>query len=232
MSDIVDWFLRIPPVTRFYMGGAVLTTVLCWANVLSPFSLFFSTKKVLKGEVWRLLSSFFFFSQEPDLDFLFHMYFLLSYSRGLEEASFRGRSADYLFMLLFGGALIVLAASYLSLTFLSPCLTFMMVYVWSRRNEWQQILLFGVVQLRAPWLPWVMVLFSLSLGGSIAADLVGIAVGHLYYYLQDVYPNMTPSRRRLLKTPAVLRRLFREQQQAPHVAEMADELHRRLNADQ
>lgn len=36
------------------------------------------------------------------LDFVFHMFFLVKYSKALEEGSFRGRSADFLWMLLFG----------------------------------------------------------------------------------------------------------------------------------
>ena len=36
------------------------------------------------------------------LDFVFHMFFLVKYSKSLEEGSFRGRSADFLWMLMFG----------------------------------------------------------------------------------------------------------------------------------
>jgi hypothetical protein len=36
------------------------------------------------------------------------------------------------------------------------------------------------------------------------ADSLGIAVGHLYYFLEDIAPLMTPSRKRLLKTPKVM----------------------------
>jgi hypothetical protein len=36
------------------------------------------------------------------LDFVFHMFFLVKYAKSLEEESFRGRSADFLWMLLFG----------------------------------------------------------------------------------------------------------------------------------
>lgn len=38
------------------------------------------------------------------LDFVFHMFFLIKYSKSLEEGSFRGRSADFLWMLLIGEA--------------------------------------------------------------------------------------------------------------------------------
>ena len=33
---------------------------------------------------------------------MFHMFFLVKYCKMLEEGSFRGRSADFLWMLLFG----------------------------------------------------------------------------------------------------------------------------------
>jgi Derlin-2/3 len=41
----------------------------------------------------------------------------------------------------------------------------------------------------------------MALGGDGVVDLVGIGVGHLYYFLEDVYPRMLPTRTRLLKTP-------------------------------
>jgi hypothetical protein len=37
-------------------------------------------------------------------------------------------------------------------------------------------------------------------------DLLGMAAGHAYYFLEDVYPRM--SGRRLLKTPGFVRALF------------------------
>jgi Derlin-2/3 len=40
------------------------------------------------------------------IDFLFHMFFLVRYCRNLEEGSFRGRSADFFYMLLFGAVLL------------------------------------------------------------------------------------------------------------------------------
>ncbi len=47
-------------------------------------------------------------------------------------------------------------------------------------------------------------MFAKIFGGDIKTDALGIAVGHLYYYLEDVYPKMTPSRTRILKTPRIL----------------------------
>ena len=46
----------------------------------------------------------------------------------------------------------------------------------------------GLFQFRAPYLPWVLLGFSLLLGNSPSIDLMGIVVGHVYYYCEDVFP--------------------------------------------
>lgn len=38
-------------------------------------------------------------------------------------------------------------------------------------------------------------------------DLIGISVGHIYYFLEDVFPNQ-PGGFRILKTPGFLYELF------------------------
>ena len=76
----------------------------------------------------------------PDLDFMFHMFFLARYCKLLEENSFRGRTADFFYMLLFGATVLTgivliggmipyVSVSFAKLIFLSNSLTFMMVSV-------------------------------------------------------------------------------------------------------
>lgn len=55
------------------------------------------------------------------------MFFLVKYSKSLEEGSFRNRSADFLWMLVFGAAILVAAAPWVNIQFLGSSLTFMMV---------------------------------------------------------------------------------------------------------
>lgn len=61
------------------------------------------------------------------LDFFFHMFFLVKYCKSLEEGSFRNRSADFFWMLLFGAAILVASAPWVNIQFLGSSLTFMMV---------------------------------------------------------------------------------------------------------
>ena len=38
-------------------------------------------------------------------------------------------------------------------------------------------------------LPWVLIAMHIFTGGSPFADLVGVATGHLFYFLRYVLPN-------------------------------------------
>lgn len=50
----------------------------------------------------------------------------------------------------------------------------------------------GLFNFSAPYLPYVLVGFSVLLNSSWpTGDLVGIAVGHAYYYAEDVWPRVS-----------------------------------------
>ena len=40
----------------------------------------------------------------------------------------------------------------------------------------------GLLAFNAPYLPWVLLGFSLLLGHDVTSDALGIAVGHVYYF--------------------------------------------------
>jgi len=100
MNDPLEWYFDIPVISRTYLTASFVTTAACALDLVSPFSLYYNFNLIfLNGEVWRLLTNFFFFGKFS-LEFIFHMYFLMRYCRLLEENSFRGRTADFVFMLL------------------------------------------------------------------------------------------------------------------------------------
>jgi len=140
-------------------------------------------------------------------------WFRVRYCRLLEENTFHGRTADFLFMLLFGGALMTLLAPFLNVHFLGSALSFMMVYVWSYKNEHIQMSFLGVINFTAPYLPWVLLVFAVLLGASPVMDLLGLAAGHLYYFLEYEYPRIRGIR--LLQTPRFLLALFEEAEELP-----------------
>lgn len=201
-----EWYKSLPIITRFYITLSFFTTAACALEIITPFNVYFNAHLIFKkGEIWRLFTNFFFFGN-LGLDFVFHMFFLVKYCKSLEEGSFRNRSADFLWMLLFGGSLLTVMAPLASIEFLGSSLTFMMVYVWGRRHPYVTLSFLGIFTFTAPYLPWVLLGFSLMLGSSPKVDLLGMVAGHAYYYLEDVYPRITG--RRPLKTPGFIQALF------------------------
>ncbi|XP_051525400.1 derlin-2-like isoform X2 [Myxocyprinus asiaticus] len=189
---------------------------------ITPFQLYFNPDLILRRyQVWRLITNFLFFGP-LGFSFLFNMIFLYRYCRMLEEGSFRGRTADFVYMFLFGGVLMTLFGLFANLFFLGQAFTIMLVYVWSRRNPYVRMNFFGLLNFQAPFLPWVLMGFSLLLGNSIVIDLLGIGVGHIYYFLEDVFPNQ-PGGRKLLATPGIFRAIFDAPQEDPDYAPLPED---------
>jgi Derlin-2/3 len=64
------------------------------------------------------------------------------------------------------------------------------IYFWSRRHPSTPISLFGLLTITAPYLPFALVAFSWVLSGTwraAASDLVGCAVGHVGWFIRDVW---------------------------------------------
>lgn len=126
----------------------------------------------------------------------------------LEEGDFRGKTAHFVLMIIFGVIFMTGVAPFVSVHFLGSSLTFMMVYVWGRRNEDMRMSFLGFFTFNAPYLPWVMLMFSVLLGNPVTIDAIGILVGHTYYFLEYVYPAVAEIRgwrvKRILEPPRVL----------------------------
>uniref|UniRef100_A0A7S0Y8K7 Derlin n=1 Tax=Polytomella parva TaxID=51329 RepID=A0A7S0Y8K7_9CHLO len=203
---IEEWYKQLPIVTRTYVTLASLVTVGIALDLISEYNIYFYAPLIYEEhEYWRFFTNFLFFGKLGP-DFLFHMFFLIKYSKSLEEESFRGRSADFLWMLTLGALLLTAMAHVAPVQFLGSSLTFMMVYVWSRRHRYVSLSFLGVFTFTAPYLPWVLLAFGAVVGSSPVSDILGLITGHLYYYLEDVYPVL--SGRRPIKTPKIFEALI------------------------
>lgn len=172
----------IPPITRIWAGSAFVLALAEYTHLTSSYQLWFSPRLVFeRGQFWRLLTCFAYFGP-LGIDFLFHIFFFVRYSRMLEENHYAGRKADYVWLLIVSSAALLLLSPLATLPFLGSPLAFVLVYVWSRRNRHVRLSLFGVLIITAPYLPWSLVAFSWVLNGSPKAavgDILGVAVGHL-----------------------------------------------------
>ncbi|CAG8598493.1 13870_t:CDS:2, partial [Ambispora leptoticha] len=188
---VEDWYYEVPVITRTYLTAAVMTSLAVQVGLVSPFQLYFNYGLTFWNyQYWRLITNFLYF---------------VRYSRMLEEGSFRGRTADYFWLLFLAATALLLLSRFVSLHFLGSPLAFTLVYIWSRRNPFIRLNFLGLFVFSAPFLPWVLLGFSLMLNNVFpVGDLMGIAVGHVYYFFEDVWPHERASGgRRLLKTPQV-----------------------------
>ena len=54
----------------------------------------------------------------------------------------------------------------------------------------------GVFAFSAPYLPWVLMAFSLCMHGTIPKDeILGSVVGHVWYFFADVWPSLHDGQR-------------------------------------
>ncbi|XP_039028841.1 derlin-2.2-like [Hibiscus syriacus] len=163
---IEEWYKQMPVIIRSYLTVSVVINIGCSLEIISPYNLYLNPTLVVKHyQFWRLVTNFLYF-RKMDLDFMFHMFFLARYCKLLEENTFRGRTTDFLYMLLFGASVLTgivligemipyLSASFEIIIFLSNSLTFMMVYVWSKQNPFIHMSFLGLFTFTIAYVPWV-----------------------------------------------------------------------------
>lgn len=103
---------------------------------------------------------------------------------------------------------LLLLSPLVSMPFLGHPLSSTLVYIWSRRNPDTRLSFLGLLVFTAPYLPWFLMGFSLVLHGTIPKDeIMGVVIGHVWYFFTDVYPPLHNGSRPL-DPPTWWRRLF------------------------
>lgn len=77
------------------------------------------------------------------------------------------------------------------------------LYVWCKFNKDVIVNFWFGTRFKAMYLPWVLFAFNVIISGGGIMDLVGILVGHLYFFLNFQYPQEFGGPR-LLQTPSFL----------------------------
>ncbi|KXT16940.1 hypothetical protein AC579_7404 [Pseudocercospora musae] len=183
-----QWFFEMPVCTRWWTTATVITGILVQCQVLTPFQLFYSFRAVFhKQQFWRLATTFIYFGP-LSLNLLFHIFFIQRYARMLEESA--ASVAHFSWLLAYTSVTLLTIAPLFSQAFLGTTLSSTLVYIWSRRNPDTRLSFLGLLTFKAPWLPWVLVAFNVVLHGHWPKDeLCGIAVGHVWYFFNDIYPT-------------------------------------------
>ncbi|KAF2929484.1 hypothetical protein DAI22_05g060900 [Oryza sativa Japonica Group] len=201
MSSPAEYYNSLPPISKAYGTLCFFATVLCQLQILNPpFLALYYPFVFKKFQIWRLFTSFFFLGKFS-INFGIRLLMIARYGVQLEKGAFEKRTADFLWMMIFGAiSLLALSAiPFLDIYFLGVPMVSMLLYVWSREYPNSQISMYGLVQLRSFYLPWAMLGLDVIFGSEILPGLLGILVGHTYYFLSVLHPLATG--KNYLKTP-------------------------------
>ncbi|EZG61135.1 Der1-like family protein [Gregarina niphandrodes] len=187
------WYRSLPPLTRFSVTVSFLLTLLCSLSLLSPYHVMLDwTKVVWKAQAWRLISDY-FFAGTFSIGWVMHMYFLVTFSAKLEtNEMFNTSPGAYLCFLAFQS----LSLDTLSLIMfwptgrpvLAPAMVMAIIYYWSRREPFAECRIFGF-RVQAYQFPFALIFLDLLMGHNILINVMGLATGHLYYFVKDVLPH-------------------------------------------
>lgn len=205
--DFKSFFLDIPPVTRTLFIATFLSTVLSGLGVL-PFPLFFLEWSPITRnfQIWRLLLTFFHMGR-LGVGFLIRMYFLFTYSQQLEIGTFFGRPANYAWFLSLIAAFVLLASTVFPTIVNASALLIGIIHLWGRHAENVTVTMYGFIKIPAKYLSLTMLVLDVIISGGVnTADVLGLLGGHLYYFLDSVYPAM-PEGKQLIFVPIWYERL-------------------------
>lgn len=205
-NDIGDWFRSIPLISRWWFMLSIIFPLLGRVGLLSPYYMILNFELVVyKFQIWRLFTCIVFFPLSPMTGFhyLINLYFLYNYSTRLEGGIFDGRPADYLFLLIFNAIALVLLGFAMNLMLLMDAIILSVLYIWCQLNKDTIVSFWFGTQFKAMYLPWVLAAFNMILGQGGLMEIIGIFVGHLYFFLTFKYPQDFGGRR-FITTPSIL----------------------------
>ncbi|OAG31335.1 Derlin-2/3 [Nematocida displodere] len=201
---LLNQYRSIPIVSRTIFTFSICLTILAYLEFISPYMLIYSWAHMKRLEVWRAVTTFFYWGQ-ASLDVIVHQIFMLKYSVMLEESC--TDPSDFLYMILVGMGIIFGFANGLGMTKLSSALSTYIIYIWSKKNPLIMVQYMGMLNIPAYYIPWMMFLFSFAVERKLPqSDLVGILAGHTYFYFKNIY--VKTSQKDPLGTPKFLKALF------------------------
>eukprot|EP01137_Pigoraptor_chileana_P030043 Opistho-2@1300 len=205
-TDIPAWYRGVPTVTKWWLTGAFVLTLAANFNLISAYYLILDWENFAhKFQFWRIITAFLFMGK-LGFPFLINLIFLYQYSRQNEDGLYGGRRADYVFQLSFMVIVLLIVGFLWPLRILGLALILANLYVWCQVNADVVVSFYFGLKFKATYFPWVLAAFNVLLGGDAFNELLGIAVGHLYYVLEYKFPET--GGRRILHTPQFLYSLF------------------------
>jgi len=217
-------FNALPVITKAWFGMTLLLTVAGNFGILSPYYYVYKWENIIgKFEVWRVATCF-CYAGGFDFNTLIAMYTLVTFSKNYEtggpfNTGAGGGTADYAFAVLFG-AIAMLLTYPLLMAYIPPLfcrnMIYYVLYIWSRRHPTSQANIWGM-PMKAIYLPFAYMALTIFMGKGYFDQLHGLVIGHLFYFLADVVPQVYG--KDILQTPLFLIDYFGVGHYQPNQAE-------------
>ncbi|KAF5275096.1 hypothetical protein FQA39_LY07033 [Lamprigera yunnana] len=209
MSDIGDWFKSVPFFTRYWLALTVGFTLVGRFGILKPSMLVLMYEPLKRFQIWRLFTCLFYYPLSPrtGFHFLINLYFLYSYSLRLESDHYKGKPADYFFMLIFNWLCCIIVALMADIMILLDMMVLSVLYIWCQLNKDVIVNFWFGTRFKAMYLPWALLGFNMVLSGGGLYEIIGILIGHLYFFLKFKYPQELGGPI-LLQTPSIFKEWF------------------------
>ena len=201
-------FNESPKITKILVLSSFGISVLVWSGLINTLDIYLNFYLIFhKYEIWRILTTFLYFG-EFNLNLILHMFIFFRDSKILERKIFQGNSADYLYFILFCMIFLLLLSPITKTLFLSTSLNFAMMYYWGRKSKMTNVEFMGVFTFRAPYLSIFYLMISFLLGYEYKELIIGIIVGHVYFFLKEILPRIKGVKGiKLLETPKIVQKM-------------------------
>eukprot|EP00116_Pleurobrachia_bachei_P008345 sb/3468607/ len=212
-TGIGAWYSNIPFFTKWWFTLTLLCTLGANFGVLPGNHMLLVWDLVAyKFQFWRMAGCVFFMGR-LGFPFLINVYFLYNYSLRLETGVYDGKPADYCFLLIFNWLCLIILGFIIPLRMIGMPLVISVLYVWCQVNHETVVQFWFGTQFKAMYLPWALAGFNVLLGGKYSTcfsgmmELIGIFVGHIFFFLKYKYP-IDYGGASFLNTPQILYKYF------------------------
>jgi membrane associated rhomboid family serine protease len=151
-------FLGIPGLPRILVGLTALVWVLVWLNPGFRFALDLDPSRILRGEIWRLIT-YIFLPQTLSLWVILALWFLWFIGEGIERAWGAFRLTLYFLIGMIGTTI---AAFFFGARFSNGMLVTSLFFAFARFYPDEVIYILFVLPAKIKWIAWVTAAFLLA----------------------------------------------------------------------
>lgn len=187
-ASFESWWETLGPVTKFTLVTSVGVTAAISFGLVNPSYIVADfNATIFKLQLWRIITASYCLGKFS-FPWLMALAMLVTYVKYHEETEFKGRRADFVWMLSLIILFLTVCSWLLALPIVSFGFTMALCWIFCKRNPAAKMSLY-FFEFNANVFPWALMAFHVVLGQSIVDDIVGIIAGHGFLFLKDMLPK-------------------------------------------